>query len=197
MPIAQRIQSSNPVAVWGEGPVPSPYMVVGEAPGRNEIEQGKPFCGRSGDLLDAALEYAGLARGAAFVTNAYKGDVGSGNRNPTSAEILDHRPYLLDELAAVQPRGILLLGRIAAEAFGLEFGRLGDIVGRRLGGASEVPLYPSYHPAYVLRGGYSQEEFKYDVARFVLITRVLYDNNQRLRSEDGVRLWNGERYHRR
>lgn len=99
----------------------------------------------------------------------------------------------MDEIDRVQPRGILLLGRVAIETFIPGVGRLAEVVGQRVG--NEVPyLYPLWHPAYVLRNGREERaEFDYLVARFVLTTKVL---NERLpdsygRQEDGVRLGDG------
>lgn len=161
-----------PVVVPGVGPVPAPGMIIGEAPGRKEIEQGKPFVGRSGTLLDEALVRAGATRERFYITNVYKGDVGSGNRNPTEDEIRDHRHYLRAELEAVRPSGVLLLGRVAVLSFLPDIERLGDHVTRRysIGG---IHYYPCWHPAYCLRNKSALSDFKYTVMKFVLVTGVL------------------------
>lgn len=147
------------MVVEGHGPVPCSFMIVGEAPGRKEIHVGTPFCGASGRLLDQALEAGGASRYGVYVTNAYKGDVGSGNRNPTQDELDDHWPLLEAELNTVQPRGVLLLGRVANKAFGIH-DPMAAIVGGRmddlLAGRS---YFPCWHPAYVLYGGTTREEF--------------------------------------
>src|SRR5574341_1542374 len=101
-------QLKYPVVVPGVGPIPALGMIIGEAPGRTEIEQGKPFCGRSGALLDEALKSNGGSRNMVYITNVFKGDVGSGNRNPTEMEIQDHWDILRDEISSVGPKAILL-----------------------------------------------------------------------------------------
>lgn len=128
-------------------------MIVGEAPGREEIKQGIPFCGRSGLLLDDALHKAGTHRVNVYVTNCFKGDVGEGNRNPTFEELEEHKFLLMAELFKVEPKRILLLGAIATNRF-LPNTRT---VKNRVGNSYLVPnepaeLFPCYHPAYVLRG---------------------------------------------
>lgn len=166
--MSRRTSPKYPVVVPGVGPVPALGMIVGEAPGRNEIEEGRPFCGRSGNLLDEALERAGVSRESLFTTNVYKGDVGSGNRNPTADEIADHGHYLDDEIASVRPSAILLLGSVAVGAFGIHGRRMADLVWLRLR-VGRLPggyVFPGYHPAYVLRGGYSRDSWFRDVKRF-------------------------------
>lgn len=175
----------NPVIVEGEGPVPSPFMVIGEAPGRSEIEDGRPFVGRSGQLLRSTLveflplhafDFGTKSEDVFYITNAYKGDVGDGNRTPTKEELDDHFPLLLEEVKAVNPSGILLVGATATHLF------LPDISMREANGVRfEVEqenghdqLYPVYHPAAVLRNPNFLEDFRYAIARFVLTTEVLH-----------------------
>lgn len=155
------------VIVPGVGPVPAPGMVVGEAPGRNEIENGVPFCGASGRLLDGAFAACGRSRDEFYITNAFKGDVGAGNRNPTQEELDDHWPLLEAEIVGVRPRGILLLGRVATEAFMPGISVMGSVVGQvfRSHGAN---VYPCWHPAYILRmGRRKQAEFEAHIANFI------------------------------
>lgn len=181
----QGIRTKYPVVVPGVGPIPAPGMIVGEAPGRNEIEQGKPFCGRSGALLDEALGASGATRSEVYITNVFKGDVGIGNRNPDSDEIHDHRNILLDEVSACNPKAILLLGRIAAEAFFPEIGRMGSVVGQ-VGKWARYETMVLYHPAYVLRGGYSRQVWVSLVGDF--IDRIRDSDRQ---EADGVRFGDG------
>ena len=155
-----------PVVVPGVGPVPALGMIVGEAPGRTEIEQGIPFCGRSGALLDEVLQHVGSSRSEVYITNVFKGDVGSGNRNPTTHEVADHWPLLWDEVSKVNPKALLLLGRVAGEAFFTPFGRMGDRVGR-WGLVGDLPTMVNYHPAYILRGGYPRDNWAKDIGVFI------------------------------
>jgi len=159
-----------PVVVPGAGPVPALGMIIGEAPGRTEIEKGIPFCGRSGALLDEILQHVGSSRSEVYITNIFKGDVGSGNRNPTEDELADHWELLGVEVSKVNPKAILLLGRIAGAAFFTPFGRMGDRVGR-WGLVGDRPTMVGYHPAYVLRGGYPRNYWERDIRRFVEFIR--------------------------
>lgn len=174
-----------PVVVPGVGPVPAPGMIIGEAPGRTEIEEGRPFCGRSGALLDEVLAGLGMSRLSLYITNAFKGDVGSGNRNPTEDELDDHRGLLWDEISQVNPKAILLVGKIAADTLGVGSGRMGDRVGRWwLVGL--LPAMVAYHPAYVLRGGISRGQWSECIGEF--IDRI---RDQDGYQEDGVRFGDG------
>ena len=102
--------------VLGEGPCPARVMLVGEAPGTQEAEQGRPFVGKSGAELNGQyLPLAGLTRGAVYVTNLWKYNP-PGNRDPSEAEIAQGLPELLAEIERVDPLFIVPLGRIAAGA---------------------------------------------------------------------------------
>jgi uracil-DNA glycosylase len=134
-------------------------MLVGEAPGRDEDLQGKPFVGRSGQLLDRMLAAIGLSRAAGdreqsvFITNAVFWRP-PGNRTPTEAETTMCLPYLLRAIALQRPDFIVCLGATPAHRLtGKSEGILklrgkwleADVAGRR------VPLLPTLHPAYLLR----------------------------------------------
>lgn len=128
-------------------------MIVGEAPGRREIELGEPFVGRSGLLLDDALHKAGTHRTCVYITNCFKGDVGEGNRNPSELELTEHIGLLAKELDEIKPKRILLLGSVATNEFFPYKVAMKNVVGKSFseqGNSSK--LYPCYHPAYVLRG---------------------------------------------
>ncbi len=96
----------------GIGPVPSKLMVVGEAPGKIEDQEGKPFQGPSGDRLNRLLELIHVSREKAFVTNVFKYRP-PGNRNPIGFEIRKSLPALGNEIRIVDPKVIILCGRIA------------------------------------------------------------------------------------
>ena len=110
--------------VFGEGPVRAPLLLVGEQPGDEEDRAGHPFVGPAGRLLSRALEEAGVDRAQAFVTNAVKHFKWTmperGKRRihekPNAAEVRACNPWLLDEIAAVEPRVIVCLGATAAQA---------------------------------------------------------------------------------
>lgn len=158
-----------PVVVPGVGPIPAPGMIIGEAPGRKEIEQGKPFVGQSGRVLDEALLLGGSDRSYFYVTNVFKGDVGSGNRNPTFNEINAHRHILDSEIAGTVPKAILLLGAFATRTFIPVERGMGAIVGTVCTSESlgDAKLFPCYHPAATLYNPRLRKSFNATVLKFV------------------------------
>jgi DNA polymerase len=129
-------------------------MIVGEAPGTEEDRQGKPFVGRSGQLLDQILESVGFdPEQDVFITNAVfrlpPGDDGKPLRKPTSDEIVYYKPYLLEIIRLVDPAIILLTGNVATEAI---LGLTG--ITKLRGQWTEWEgrwVMPIFHPAYLLR----------------------------------------------
>ncbi|MEM5365707.1 UdgX family uracil-DNA binding protein [Paraburkholderia azotifigens] len=144
-------------AVGGVGPKHAPIMMVGEQPGDREDLQGMPFVGPAGQLLDDALQEAGVARRDVYVTNAvkhFKWEPRGKRRmhkTPAQREIDACRYWLERELACVEPRVLVALGATALKAI-LEDrdARLQAVVGKVLkhGGRHVVP---TYHPSFALR----------------------------------------------
>lgn len=129
-------------------------MIIGEAPGTEEDRQGKPFVGRSGQLLDQILASAGFdSEKDVFITNAVfrlpPGDDGKPLRKPTSDEIVYYKPYLMEIIRLVDPTIMLLTGNVATESL------LGQTGITRLRGQwfrlGERWAMPIFHPAYLLR----------------------------------------------
>ena len=98
--------------VPGEGPANSQIMFIGEGPGYNEDQQGKPFVGQAGKFLDELLGYAGLKRSEVFITNVVKCRPPE-NRDPQPEELAACRRYLDAQIAAINPRIIVTLGRFS------------------------------------------------------------------------------------
>ena len=150
------LHASRRNAVPGEGPLDAEVMVVGEAPGRSEDEQGRPFVGAAGKLLDRFLEEAGLERRRVYITNIVKCRPPN-NRDPRPEEIQACLPYLLEQIRIVRPKVIIVVGRIAGSTLyrlaGLRWEGVrrerGRIVRARIGGV-EVVIVPTYHPAAAL-----------------------------------------------
>lgn len=136
--------------VPGEGNPNAELMLVGEAPGASEDEQGRPFVGRAGKLLDEVLEAAGLAREDVYITNVVKARPPK-NRDPRAGEVAHHLPWLEAELALVQPRLVIPLGRHALAHFS-DRAKISDVHGTELTERGRA-LFPLYHPAAALRGG--------------------------------------------
>ena len=129
-------------------------MIVGEAPGTEEDRQGKPFVGRSGQLLDQILSAVNLdPDNDVFITNAVfrlpPGDGGKPLRKPTSDEITYYKPYLLEIIRLIDPAIMLLTGNVATESL------LGKVGITRLRGQwfkwQDKWAMPIFHPAYLLR----------------------------------------------
>ncbi|GGL49328.1 uracil-DNA glycosylase [Halocalculus aciditolerans] len=100
--------------VNGVGPEDAEVVFVGEAPGANEDEQGEPFVGRSGTVLDDALRDVGLARADVRITNCVRCRPPE-NRDPTKEELANCRPYLEAELEAVDPEAVVTLGKVPSQ----------------------------------------------------------------------------------
>ncbi|MHB8506255.1 MAG: uracil-DNA glycosylase [Acidimicrobiales bacterium] len=140
--------------VFGEGDPRARLMVVGEGPGRDEDLAGRPFVGRSGQLLDRLLlEEAGLRREQVYIANVVKCRP-PGNRDPLPAEIAACRPYLEAQVELVRPEVVLTLGNFATRLLLDTTDRITTLRGRTYpwGPAGSV-LVPTFHPAAALRGG--------------------------------------------
>ena len=144
--------------VFGTGDRQARWMVVGEAPGEHEDLQGEPFVGQAGQLLDNMLKAVGLNRGVqgqqdgqagVFITNTLKCRP-PGNRNPEPAELQTCGAYLQRQVALVQPRIILAMGRFAVQALLQSTEPLGKLRGQ-VHQYEGVPVIVTYHPAYLLR----------------------------------------------
>ena len=136
----------------GTGPADADLLFVGEAPGAQEDEQGEPFVGRSGDVLDDALREAGLDRGDVRITNCVRCRPPD-NRDPRQGELTNCRPYLEREIELVDPELIVTLGKVPAEHL-LErdvavTGEAGDVYDPEIAGQRRE-LLVSVHPAATL-----------------------------------------------
>ena len=140
--------------VFGEGDPHASLMVVGEGPGREEDLQGRPFVGRSGQLLDRLLiEEAGLRREQVYIANVVKCRP-PGNRDPLPDEIASCRPYLEQQVALIGPVVILTLGNFATKALLETDEGITRLRGRTFPfGPDGTVLVPTFHPAAALRGG--------------------------------------------
>ena len=156
--------------VTGYGNPAAAVLLIGEAPGRDEIRTGKPFQGSAGRRLDNMLSEAGLSRDALFVTNTvktrlFKQGIRPGsrvNRPAVRADLLRDLPFLLEEIHLLTPRLIVTLGNVPLKALYLAAGRndppvIGDIHGRPVdwlpAGASPgkpIRVFPLYHPASLI-----------------------------------------------
>ena len=135
--------------VFGDGSAHARLVFVGEAPGREEDRRGKPFVGAAGQLLTKMIEAMGLRREEVYICNVLK-DRPPNNRIPQPDEIEACRPFLLEQLAIIRPAVICTLGSIAAKALLGSTVSITKIRGVRHA-CDEIPLIPTFHPAYLLR----------------------------------------------
>jgi len=158
------LAGSRTQVVFGNGNADADLMFVGEAPGFHEDQQGKPFVGRAGKLLDELLEGIGLTREDCFVANVLKCRP-PGNRDPEPLEIDACKGHLMKQIELIQPRVVCTLGNFATK---LLSGRQ-DGISRVRGtpqvhelGERTVFLYPIFHPAAALRTPAVREQLAQD-----------------------------------
>ena len=153
--------------VAGDGPIPCPWMVVGEAPGAEEDRVGKPFVGRAGKLLTKLLTYyTELRRPNIYVTNVVKHRP-PGNRTPKASEVKAYMASFVEEVERVGPKVVITVGALAAHAFDKKWKMkdehgLGHVV--ELGGWSGV-VVPWWHTAYALRNPHIFNQMAADALR--------------------------------
>jgi len=135
--------------VFGEGSLTARLMFIGEAPGAEEDLQGRPFVGAAGQLLNNMLNKLGLERQEVYITNVVKSRP-PGNRNPEPDEIEACLPFLKMQIAAIRPRVIVTLGKIATHAL---LGTAEPIT--KIRGQwqryDHIRVMPTFHPAYLVR----------------------------------------------
>ncbi len=144
--------------VFGEGNPDAELVFVGEAPGETEDRLGRPFVGRAGEKLDEMIHAMGLRREDVYIANVLKSRPPD-NRTPLAHEVDGCGPYLLAQLSVVRPKVIVCLGGPATKlllATELGITRMRGAfskveLGRAEGAPFEVPVMPTFHPAYLLR----------------------------------------------
>lgn len=173
------LHRSRTQTVAGEGPADATIMFIGEGPGQREDELGRPFVGRSGDLLETWLAEIGLNRSEVFIGNIVKCRP-PGNRDPQPDEIAACAHFLDRQIEIIDPQLIATLGRYSMNKF-FPGGRITKIHGvrgvKRQGRRVYLPLF---HPAYVLR---NQNAAPDAIADIRLIPRLLERLHQRLAEE--------------
>ena len=137
-------------AVFGVGAASAPWLFVGEGPGAEEDEQGEPFVGQAGKLLDAMLAAAGLQRGReVYIANVVKCRP-PGNRTPTLDEAAACAPLLDRQIELIQPKIIVALGKTAVMRLTGSDASMASMRGS-LHRYRDTPVVATYHPAYLLR----------------------------------------------
>jgi uracil-DNA glycosylase family 4 len=137
--------------VFGEGDPDSDIMIIGEAPGREEDEAGRPFIGRAGKLLNEFLKSIGLNRDLVFITNTIKCRPPE-NRDPGIVEINACSDYLDQQINIIKPKVLVLLGKIAANRLLGEDIPMSELRLKKFFiDKYDIPIIVFYHPAYILR----------------------------------------------
>lgn len=169
-PLYDYRQRNGYFPVIGQGDHYADIMFIGEAPGKNEAETGRPFCGASGRVLDELLATIDLERTKVYVTNIVK-DRPPNNRDPLKTEIDLYAPFLERQIGIIQPKVIATLGRFSMEFILRRFGAFqanqkisqlhGAVIRVRAayGRASVVPLF---HPAAALYNASQRETLEKD-----------------------------------
>ncbi len=164
-----RLQN-NYLPVIGEGSLNSHIIFVGEAPGEKEAQTGKPFCGRSGKMLDTLLESIKMDRASVYITNLVK-DRPQDNRDPSAEEIALYGPFLDQQIEIIKPRVIATLGRHSMKYIFEKYGLadrvdvISKIHGEEFKGKAsygDVTVIALYHPAVALYNGGMKTELLKD-----------------------------------
>ncbi len=164
--------------VVGEGSHTAHILFIGEAPGKNEAETGRPFCGKSGRVLDNMLESIKLNRSDVYITNIVK-DRPQENRDPTEEEIKLYAPFLDKQIEIIQPQVIATLGRFSMtyimNLFNLtdKIAPIGELHGKEFVTQTHygpIVIIPLYHPAVALYDGSNKETILKD---FQVLTKYI------------------------
>lgn len=140
--------------VMGDGNIDADIVFIGEAPGKNEDEQGLPFVGAAGKFLNEMLAQAGMARSDVFITNIVKYRPPN-NRDPLPEEKKAFWPYLLKQLQIIEPKVVITLGRHSMEYFlpDMKISQVHGQAKRIQFGDHKLVIVPLYHPAAALYNG--------------------------------------------
>ncbi|OGL32989.1 uracil-DNA glycosylase [Candidatus Saccharibacteria bacterium RIFCSPHIGHO2_12_FULL_42_8] len=160
--------------VMGDGTADADIVFIGEAPGKNEDEQGLPFVGAAGKFLNEMLASIGLERDDVYITNIVKYRPPN-NRDPLPEEKKAFWPYLVQQIDVIEPKVIVTLGRHSMEYF-LPDQKISQIHGepKRISfGEKKVVILPLYHPAAALYNGGMRATLLEDFARIPAIIKKI------------------------
>lgn len=147
--------------VFGEGNPNAKLMIIGEAPGQKEDALGRPFVGRSGELLIQTLHSLNIDRKDIFITNVVKCRPPN-NRTPTSYEVAVYKKLiLLPEIKIICPKLIITVGSVALKAL-IDADKTISKIRGTLHYQDTIMIVPTYHPAYILRNPQELKNFRKD-----------------------------------
>jgi len=181
------LHKSRTKAVPGEGPYDARIMFVGEGPGQNEDEQGRPFVGAAGKFLTELLESIGLKRSDVFITNIVKCRPPN-NRAPRKSEIEACNPYLQSQIRLINPRIVCALGTPAITTLMGDEYSASRFHGKPLK-KGKVTFLPMYHPAAALYDASLKETIFHDfqILKQLLENRETLNTNAPKVAEPGVK----------
>lgn len=165
-------------AVFGDGSADADIVFIGEAPGKNEDKQGRPFVGASGKFLAEMLASIGFRREDVYITNVVKYRPPE-NRDPEPAEKEACRPWLMEELFLIRPKLIVFLGRHAMNSFfpSLKISEAhGKPIRTKIDGLSTEWFLPLYHPASALYNGSMRTTLKKDFAAIPKLLKKMHQS---------------------
>src|SRR3989344_8656795 len=170
LPLYKERTKNKVFPVIGEGSHYAKIMFIGEAPGKNEAEQGRPFCGASGRILDELLASTGISRPDVYITNIVK-DRPPMNRVPLPEEIEIYAPYLDRQIEIIRPQVVVTLGRFSMVYIMNRLGLSSQLqpISKAHGKSfnadtsyGSVKIIPLYHPAVAVYNSNMKEELKKD-----------------------------------
>lgn len=165
-----RLSETRTHVVFGVGDPAADLVLVGEAPGANEDEQGEPFVGAAGQLLDRLIGEIGLARADVYISNVLKCRPPN-NRDPRTDEIEACKGYLATQLELVEPRVVVTLGNFATKLLLRTETGITRMRGEIYDWWRGIQVVPTFHPSAALRGGPDVTDAMQ--ADFVLVRSVL------------------------
>jgi uracil-DNA glycosylase len=174
--------------IFGEGTISASIMLIGEAPGAQEVIERRPFVGRSGKLLRKVIGEVMLDLSDIYISNIVKARPPE-NRDPTKAEIEAYKPFLDEEIEILNPGLIITLGRLSMNKF-LPKVKISEVHGKlhRIEWNGKVRfILPMYHPAAALRGTKVKNMFINDFAKVKKISEWLDKTNSPKDLEKNIR----------
>lgn len=152
-----RLSETRKNVVFGEGNPSSILMFIGEAPGADEDNTGRPFVGRAGQLLTKIIESIDLKRDDVYIANIIKCRPPE-NRNPLEEEIKQCAPFLREQIEIIRPKIICTLGKFSTEfIIGTDKGTISAVRGKEFD-YNGIMVIPTYHPSYLLRNTNAKRE---------------------------------------
>ena len=158
-----RLAKTRTQVVYGVGNPKADLMFVGEAPGRDEDIQGKPFVGRAGQLLTDIIKAMKLTRDDVYIANVIKCRPPE-NRNPEPDELEACRPWIRRQIELIQPKVIVTLGRIPLQSLTEKGYAISSVRGQWLE-YNGIKVMPTYHPAYLLRNPAAKKDVWSDMKK--------------------------------